>query len=278
MDLSSVSSTKIIVIGNTKGGVGKSSVAILLSIALLYKGYKVALLDTDSKQGSSYKYINNRKNYISESSIDLPCPAFHLLSQEFDFLEINDNISETSEEKAFKKIIDGFVGFHFLIIDTPGNDCFVLRNSIKNANILISPVTESFFDISALFWKVFNEEKEEYIPSDYVKFIWNERKKKIVEKKNLSWVVMLNRVSNIQTSNKKITQSLVNEFSKTLGFSVIKGLYERNIFKELFEKGLTVLDLIYKLDHDPSIYGVVVEEVMQIGNDIIKIIDKTFHI
>ena len=40
----------VIVVGNEKGGSGKSTTAFHLAIYLLYQGFKVATLDVDSRQ------------------------------------------------------------------------------------------------------------------------------------------------------------------------------------------------------------------------------------
>ena len=51
----------IIVLGNEKGGSGKSTTAMHLVVALLHDGFKVGSIDCDARQGSFTRYVDNRK-------------------------------------------------------------------------------------------------------------------------------------------------------------------------------------------------------------------------
>ncbi|MDA0653666.1 MAG: AAA family ATPase [Proteobacteria bacterium] len=53
----------IIVVGNEKGGTGKSTTAIHLAIGLLHRGYKVGTLDLDPRQATLTRYLENRQSY-----------------------------------------------------------------------------------------------------------------------------------------------------------------------------------------------------------------------
>jgi cellulose biosynthesis protein BcsQ len=55
--------THVIVIGNEKGGSGKSTTSFHLAIYLLYQGYKVASIDVDSRQQTFTNYVKNRRNW-----------------------------------------------------------------------------------------------------------------------------------------------------------------------------------------------------------------------
>ena len=50
----------IIVFGNEKGGSGKSTTAMHVLVALLKAGRTVASIDTDGRQRSLTRYIENR--------------------------------------------------------------------------------------------------------------------------------------------------------------------------------------------------------------------------
>ena len=54
-------SAHVIVIGNEKGGTGKSTVSMHLAIALLNMGQRVATIDLDSRQKSLTHYVENRR-------------------------------------------------------------------------------------------------------------------------------------------------------------------------------------------------------------------------
>ena len=49
-----------VVVGNEKGGAGKSTIAIHLATALLHQGARVAVLDLDLRQQSLGRFFANR--------------------------------------------------------------------------------------------------------------------------------------------------------------------------------------------------------------------------
>src|SRR5215467_11785112 len=53
----------VIVIGNEKGGAGKSTIALHLAVGLMQLGFKVAVADFDVRQRSLHRYLDNRRAY-----------------------------------------------------------------------------------------------------------------------------------------------------------------------------------------------------------------------
>ncbi|HAO37602.1 MAG TPA: ATPase, partial [Hyphomonas sp.] len=51
---------RVIVVGNEKGGAGKSTVSMHLSVALMRMGKKVGVIDLDVRQRSLTRYLENR--------------------------------------------------------------------------------------------------------------------------------------------------------------------------------------------------------------------------
>ena len=66
----------IIVVGNEKGGAGKSTVAMHIATALARLGFRVGCLDLDLRQRSFGRYVENRRNYMKEMGLDLPTPHY----------------------------------------------------------------------------------------------------------------------------------------------------------------------------------------------------------
>ena len=64
----------VVVLGNEKGGSGKSTTAMHLAVALLYDGARVGTIDVDSRQGTFTRYIENRRNFAKAQNLDLPSP------------------------------------------------------------------------------------------------------------------------------------------------------------------------------------------------------------
>src|ERR1700692_839305 len=53
-------SPHVIVVGNEKGGSGKTTIAMHIAVALLKAGQRVATIDLDSRQKSLTHYVENR--------------------------------------------------------------------------------------------------------------------------------------------------------------------------------------------------------------------------
>src|SRR3546814_12900017 len=74
MTVTNSSSPLIIVLGNEKGGTGKSTIGIHLIIYLLRLGFKVGTVDVDARQGTLSSYLANRQAYAQTQDLDLPRP------------------------------------------------------------------------------------------------------------------------------------------------------------------------------------------------------------
>src|ERR1700720_1111155 len=69
-----MSSTRVIVVANEKGGSGKSTVAMHLAIALIKSGERVATIDLDARQKSFTHFIENRRAWARQVARDLEIP------------------------------------------------------------------------------------------------------------------------------------------------------------------------------------------------------------
>jgi len=61
--------------------------------------------------------------------------------------------------------------------------------------------------------------------------------------KPIDWIVLRNRVGAQQMVNKIKMERALEKLSKRIGFRIAPGFNERVIFRELFPRGLTLLDL-----------------------------------
>ena len=71
----------IIVVGNEKGGAGKSTVSMHVATALARLGHKVSSLDLDLRQRTLGRYFENRRNFVNGSELNLPTPYHHDLPE-----------------------------------------------------------------------------------------------------------------------------------------------------------------------------------------------------
>ena len=74
--------------------------------------------------------------------------------------------------------------------------------------------------------------------------VWNARQLRAqAGLKPLDWIVLRNRLGTQFMHNKKKVGDALESLSKRIGFRVAPGFSERVIFRELFPRGLTLLDL-----------------------------------
>jgi chromosome partitioning protein len=74
--------------------------------------------------------------------------------------------------------------------------------------------------------------------------VWEQRQQRArIGGRPIDWVVMRNRLSHIDARNKREIARLLNKLAPRIGFRLTPGFGERVIFRELFPKGLTLLDL-----------------------------------
>src|SRR4249920_3775627 len=73
-------SAHVIVLGNEKGGSGKSTTAMHLAIALLKAGQRVATIDLDSRQGTLTHYVERRCRWAKKFGLPLELPLHFCVS------------------------------------------------------------------------------------------------------------------------------------------------------------------------------------------------------
>jgi chromosome partitioning protein len=130
-----------------------------------------------------------------------------------------------------------------IVIDTPGRDDAIARAAILRADTLVTPMNDSFVDLD-LIGQVHPENYKITKPSFYAELIWNSRTARAKQTgKSVDWVVLRNRLQHIESHNLKRVGAALDELARRVGFRVIPGLGERVIYRELFPKGLTLLDL-----------------------------------
>uniref|UniRef100_UPI0024BB25B9 division plane positioning ATPase MipZ n=1 Tax=Marinovum algicola TaxID=42444 RepID=UPI0024BB25B9 len=111
------------------------------------------------------------------------------------------------------------------------------------ADTLITPLNDSFVDFDLLA-HIDNDGERILGPSVYSEMVWNARQLRAqAGLKPIDWVVLRNRVGAQQMVNKMKMEQAVQKLSKRIGFRVAPGFSERVVFRELFPRGLTLLDL-----------------------------------
>src|SRR5215472_9186152 len=129
-------SAHVIVLGNEKGGSGKSTTAMHVAVALLKAGQRVATIDLDSRQRSFTRYIDNRCAWARRTGLDLELPV-HRCIKLGQTMQIADN--ENTELQQFMDAVSAVERtFDFIVIDTPGNDSYLMRLAHSMADTLVT--------------------------------------------------------------------------------------------------------------------------------------------
>src|SRR3546814_3442296 len=78
----------------------------------------------------------------------------------------------------------------------------------------------------------------------YSELVWDTRKVRArADGGSVDWVILRNRLAHLEARNMRRVGDALGELAKRVGFRVIPGLSERVIYRELFPRGLTLLDL-----------------------------------
>jgi chromosome partitioning protein len=230
----------IIVLGNEKGGTGKSTVSMHVIVHLLRLGFKVGSMDIDARQGTLSRYVENRESFCQAKQIKLPMCEHQPIMKS---THAHRDEAEKDERDRFAQCLEKFQDKDFIIIDTPGTDSYLSRVVHSYANLLITPLNDSFVDLDMLA-RVDSLTGNIIRPSTYSEMVWEQKKQRAVRGlESFDWLVMRNRLSSIHAKNKEDMRNTLEQLAKRVRFRVCSGFGERVIFRELFLKGLTVLDL-----------------------------------
>src|SRR5258708_6731221 len=233
-------SAHVIVVGNEKGGTGKSTLAMHLTAALMNGGQRVATIDLDSRQKTFTHYVESGRSWAKRCGGRLKAPThFCVSSGSTRKLDENEAIEFTRFSDALASIERAY---DFLVIDTPGTDNHLTRLAHSMADTLVTPINDSYVDFDVLgrvdptTFTVTGE-------SHYAKMVREARlQRRLVDGARMDWIVMRNRLSLIDSGNKeRISRGLV-EMATRIGFRTAEGLAERVVYPEFFPRGLTALD------------------------------------
>ena len=148
---------RIIAVANTKGGTGKSHLAVNLSILAVSVGHKTLLIDADP-QASSAKFANIR---------DADRPPFVCI--------------ELTQPNLHKQLPTLSEPYDYVFIDVGGRDAPVLRSAIGAADTILVPMIPSAADSWAAddIFRIFDSLAELGVEPD-VKVVFNMQSSTII--------------------------------------------------------------------------------------------------
>ena len=192
----------MVVLGNEKGGSGKSTTALHVAVARMKAGQRVATIDLDCRQQSFTRYIGNRKAWARRTGLGLEIPV-HFCIKLGETMQIAEN--ENSEFQQFMEAVSTVErAFDFIVIDTPGSDFIRRRLAHSMADTLVTPINDSFLDFDVLgtvdpaTYSVTGE-------SHYRRWCaTSRRKRRQLDGASCDWIVVRNRLSMIGSRNKQL--------------------------------------------------------------------------
>ena len=230
---------RVITVGNQKGGSGKTTTAMNVMIGLMSCGYSVGSIDLDGDQATFTHFIENRRRHKDSSPFPLDMPNHTLIENS---LEATVAGAEEDEANRLAAAIEDLKDRDYIVIDTPGNDTYLSRLGHVLADTLITPMNDSFLDLDVLV-RLDSDGRRITGPSSYAVQVldrWGLRV--LITGKAFDWVVIRNRLAHLGNRNSMQLTSILEQLAPRLGFRSAPGFGERVIFRELFPKGLTLLD------------------------------------
>ncbi len=230
----------VIVLGNEKGGSGKSTAAMHLIVGLLRDGYRVGALDLDARQATLGQYLAARRTFAAAHGADLPLPRFAAVERS----PLDSRAAaEADETIRFAAAIDAMADCDVIVLDCPGSDTFLSRLGHARADTLVTPINDSYVDF-AMLAQVDPDNHQVVRPTVYSEMVWEARKRRFArDRGRIDWIVMRNRLGATEARNKRDVGATLEALAKRIGFRTVKGFGERVIYRELYLQGLTLMDV-----------------------------------
>jgi chromosome partitioning protein len=239
-----MSEAKVIVVGNEKGGAGKSTLAIHIVAALLEAGRQVAVIDLDLRQKSLARFFANRRAWLAANNQTLPEPSVADLGDGAALARAGEDEQMARFDEAFEAARSA----DYIVMDTPGGDTVLSRAAHGRADLIVTPMNDSFVDFD-LLGHVDPVTLDLLKPSIYSETVWEARKQRAIANASrgltgtIDWVVVTNRLAVFEARNRRRLEERMAKLAKRVGFRMGPGLRDRVIYRELFPFGLTVADL-----------------------------------
>jgi chromosome partitioning protein len=225
-------SGRVVVVASHKGGTGKSTLSMHLVVGYMQQGLSVACVDLDQSQLSLTRFWENRGGFARSHGIELAMPA-----------HIAPVWDEGDLESLQRSLLDLRRRRDVVIVDCPAGYAQGARVAIALADVLVTPINDSFVDLDLL--AVLEPKTLDFRRLGPLGQVVSEARQRVgqVDHNRLDWVVLRNRLTSLGAHNKEQMADALAALSERLDFRQGEGLSERVIYRELFLEGLTLLDL-----------------------------------
>lgn len=231
----------IVVFGNEKGGSGKTTTSVHLIAGLMWAGLKVASIDLDGRQRSLTRYLDNRRATMAAEGVDLACPTHHVLAAST--LD-SARAARYEDHQRLADLVGGLAVSHdFIVIDCPGSDAHLSRAAHRLADTLVTPLNDSLLDLDMVV-QLDPAGGGFRAPGAYALMVVEQRRKRLARGgAGMDWILLRNRMSPLGSRNSVMIGDMLDDLSRVVGCRIAKGVRERVVYRQLFLRGLTVLDL-----------------------------------
>ncbi|PTD24802.1 hypothetical protein CV103_07085 [Sphingomonas fennica] len=221
---------RVIVLANEKGGVGKSTIAFHLCVALADAGVSVAAVDLDRRQQTLSRALLNREATARRLGVGLPLPKQQVLQ-----VQSGSMLCQEINRVAWNADV--------VVVDAAGYDSPIARRAIAIADTVVTPVNSSFIDLDLLgrFHPVSLDVVETGCFATALNEIRDARSRNGLP--GIDWVVVQNRTRKGASQNQERIETALEKLALQAGFRLGSGLAERMAYRELLHLGLTHLDI-----------------------------------
>ncbi len=237
---------RVVVVGNEKGGAGKSTLAALIAVSMMYRGQRVAVMDLDLRQQSLSRFFTNRRRWLPAAKMEAPMPREYKLVENPATIVDNQPLACRLFDQALALAMGEA---DLVVIDTPGGDNAVNRAAHLQADLVVTPMNDSFVDFDVI-GNVDPLTLQLIRPSHYAENILRARAMRAQHSRTLDWVVLRNRLAGADTHNRERLGHALEQLSREVGFRIGPSMRERVVYREMFPFGLTLADVSSRLRPD----------------------------
>jgi len=225
---------RVITVANLKGGSGKSTLAMHLITSLMDAGVAVASLDLDHPQETLTKFLSHRSKRRQTHDRSLLVPYHHVIAG-----------ADDKPHAVEAMIGNALRDWDCVVVDTAAGFSQATRAALVCTDILITPINDSFVDLDVIAsLDVEDGHMTALGPfGEMVKEARERRKNMVGKDRRIDWLLVRNRLTQLRSRDKTALSEGIARLGEELGFQEIQGLSERVIYRELFRKGLTLVDL-----------------------------------
>jgi cellulose biosynthesis protein BcsQ len=275
-------------------------------VALLKAGKRVASFDLDLNQLTLTRFLANRHAWARAHEQKLELPDHYSVTEEVPYgrawshaADLRRFISQFKKSGRTDKddVIDSGALSHaadlrqfisqlkkigraqkhdFIVIDTPGSVQHLSLIAHGIADTLITPINDSLVDLDVLV--AIERSELEPQPSVYAKTVWRalEARRK-VSGRATDWIVVRNRLEEVESSNQRQVSQALDVIRVTLGFRIARGLLDRPLYREFFAAGLSVFDPVegFKSTAEAEVQNLIRE--IGLIEDYADLEDEAFH-